>query len=71
MAKFNDYVAWIRSEAGSGWDSVAVGTLTSVKAKAVEIAKSDHWREWNPGATTIRITRGARQLFVHSFVVGP
>jgi len=55
-----DYIAWLNGT------SVAVGTLTQVENKAREIAATERWKEYNL-KTTIRITRGARQVFVKSF----
>ena len=58
----SDYIAWLNGA------SVARGTLAHVERVAREIAATPRWLEYNP-TTTLRITRGARQLFVKSIVL--
>lgn len=60
----NDYTAWINDT------SVARGTLSHVKAKAREIFNTPRWQamEYHSEAK-LRITRGARQLFVSSEIL--
>ncbi len=54
-----DYVAWLNGT------SVARGTLKEVDAKARRIADSSLWKEFHV-STTLKVTRGTRQLFVSS-----
>ena len=58
------YIAWLNGT------SVARGTLADVEAKAREIAATPRWRAWH-ATTTLRITRGARQLLVKSIIIDP
>ena len=53
-----DYIAWLNGA------SVARGTLAQVRAKAIEIFKSEGHKE-----TILRITRGSGQYFVSSEVL--
>lgn len=59
----NDYVAWIDAT------PVAYGPRRTVEAAAREIVASDQWQYMEPGPTSIRITRGPRQLFVAAFII--
>ena len=61
----NDYIAWLNET------SVARGTLAHVERIAREIAATPRWQEAEShrGPTTMRITRGARQMFVKSVVL--
>ena len=59
----NDYVAWL------GGASVARGTLTEVERKAREVFATPLYQEFAKAETTLRITRGTRQLFVKSIVL--
>ena len=59
----SDYVAWLNGQ------SVARGSLATVEAKAREIAATPRYLEWTPGTIILKITRGARQLFVKSIVL--
>ena len=62
----NEYIAWLNG------NSVARGTLTQVEAKAREVFATPHFQEWGlkNGAAVLRITRGARQMFVKSIILG-
>lgn len=63
---FSKYVAWL------GGQSVAVGTRSAVEARAREIADSEAYRAFGydkNGETVLRITNGARQLFVASYIL--
>jgi hypothetical protein len=57
-----DYVAWLNGQ------SVAVGTLSHVESKAREIASTPLMIA-NEKEAVMRITRGARQMFVKSVVL--
>ena len=63
----NDYIAWLNGT------SVQRGTLAQVERVAREIAATPRWKEYHEGQpTTLRITRGARQMFVKSIILnGP
>lgn len=65
----NNYTAWLRAQSADSWTSVAHGTKRAVKAKALEIARSSQWQEFEHGDTTMRITSGANQRFVESVIV--
>ncbi len=59
-----DYVAWLNGQ------SVARGTLSHVDAEARKIAATPAYQEWEgPKGITLRITRGAEQLFVKSIIL--
>ena len=60
----SEYVAWLNG------CSVAMGKLSQVESKAIEIFNSKLWQE-NEGdkETNLRITRGGRQLFVKSIIL--
>lgn len=57
------YVAWLDGH------SVAVGTLSGVEAKARQIFHSENYQRFCGPTTTLKITRGPRQLFVKSIVL--
>ena len=60
--QMKDYTAWLNGQ------SVASGTLREVDKKAKAIFLSENWQTFE-GETTLRITRGARQLFVKSVIL--
>ena len=59
-----DYVAWLNGQ------SVATGTVREVQAVAERIFRSDNWQTFEGSQATLKITRGARQLFVKSIILG-
>ncbi len=59
-----DYIAWLNGH------SVARGTLSAVESKAREIAATPAFKEFGGNPVVLRITRGARQLFVKSIILG-
>ena len=62
----NDYIAWLNGS------SVARGTLSAVEAKAREVYATPAFQEYGlkNGAALLRITRGAKQYFVKSILLG-
>ena len=65
------YIAWLsRKDDGSGFTSVAVGSLREVEAKAIEIQKSELWRAHEGPRATLRITTYGKQLFAKSIKLG-
>lgn len=60
-----DYEAWL-----NGY-SVARGTLANVELVARKVYATPNWQEFeaSKGPTTLKITRGARQLFVKAIVL--
>jgi hypothetical protein len=70
MPKLNQgYIAWVRHEGDTGWASVALGGEKEVMAKAAALAATPLWRDYAEGDTHVRITRGARQLFVTAYII--
>lgn len=64
-----DYIAWLGYEGESGM-SVKRGTLAQVENEARRIAATKNWQEWANGRKTVlRVTRGARQMFVKSIIL--
>lgn len=61
----NDYTAWLNGQ------SVARGTISQVETRAKAIAETENFREFGfiDGRATLKITRGARQLFVKSIIL--
>jgi hypothetical protein len=64
--RFDDYVAWLEIP-GRGRTSVAVGTRKAVEKKARETFATANWQEWEGPEATLRITKGARQLFAAAY----
>lgn len=60
----HSYVAWLDGQ------SVARGTLADVERLARETFATPRYQEWRHGQpSTLRITRGPRQLFVKSIIL--
>ena len=61
-----DYIAWLNGQ------PVAKGTMREVELKAREIFSSALWQEFEvpKGPTVLKITRGPRQLFAKSVILG-
>lgn len=67
----NNYVAWLSYENNEEHEqSVYRGTLKECKNQARKIHESDNWKAWaNNRKTHVKITRGAKQFFVTSYIL--
>lgn len=66
----NDYISWLVDTKTGIATSIARGTLRAVREKAEAVFRSPEWQEHGAIPCALRITRGARQYFVSSVILG-
>ena len=62
MFDTTNYIGWLNGH------SVARGTRLQVEQKAREVFETPLYQDWAKPETLFKITRGAKQLFVCSYI---